>query len=292
MLPLSVTQKKVVLDFFDNDIKIVKKYFNAIGFDFDEEFRFDVFKEFIYAAAGMFKHLDTTIYNQELVAKFKTIRYLSERHGEFEHRSQFALKVYTKEFLSAQEAYMAEKEVFENLKAELQGLITREKTLSERFKTMEAQLADTKNPIPPPKLPAFEQEFKKVRREQVDTIHLIGTSRRELEEHQNNLKTFEDYHREEFLRYFSEVHEKLAHQYTESLNYFGYDFNEALFRYSERSESIQRFKKEAGIEGKMDLCKYVEYYLRNVVPEALSDAGHKERLLVAKRYCERRKTEK
>lgn len=287
MLPISVSQKQVVMDFFDNDIKIVKKYFNAIGFDFDEEFRFDVFKEFIYSAAGMFKDLDTTIYNQELIAKFKTIRYLSERHSEFEQRSQFALKIYTKDFLNAQEAYMAEKSEFEALKAELQALISQEQSLSDKHKKMEAQLADKENPIPPDKLAVFEQEFKKVRRDQVDAIHMIGTSRRKLEEHQASLKAFEDLHKEEFLRFFNEVKEKLSHQYSESLNYFGYDFNEALFRNSERSASIQRFKQEAGIQGNLDLCKYVEYYLRNVIPEALSNAEHKERLLNAKRYCDR-----
>lgn len=287
MLPISVSQKQVVMDFFENDIKIVKKYFNAIGFDFDEAFRFDVFKEFIYSAAGMFKDLDTTIYNQELVTKFKTIRYLNERYNEFEQRSQYALKIYTKDFLGAQESYMAEKHAFETLKAELQMLITKEQTLSEKRKTMEAQLKDDESPLSQVKQDELEQELKKIRREHVDTIHMIGTHRRDLEEHQANLKAFEDLHKEEFLRTFNEVKEKLSYQFSEALNYFGFDFNEALFRNSERSGPIQRFKQEAGIQGNIDLCKYVEYYLRSVIPEALADAEHKERLLIAKRYCER-----
>jgi len=287
MIPISVSQKQVVMNFFEEDIKIVKKYFNAIGFDFDEDFRFDVFKEFIYSAAGMFKDLDTTIYNQELITKFKTIRYLSECSSEFEQRSQYALKVYLKDFLSAQEAYMEEKHLFDVLKAELQMLISKEQTLSEKRKSMEAQFVDKENPIPADQRDGFEQELKKVRRDHVDAIHMIGTHRREIEEKQSTLKAFEDLHKEEFLRYFTEVKEKLTHQYTESLNYFGFDFNEALFRNSERSSSIQRFKHEAGIQGNIDLCKYVEYYLRNVIPEALADAAHKERLLTAKRYCDR-----
>lgn len=290
MLPVTLSHKQVVMNFFENDIKIVKKYFNAIGFDFDESFRFDVFKDFIYSAAGMFKDLDNTIYNQELVAKFKTIRYLNEHYGEFDQRSQYALTIFTKEFLNAQEAYVDEKHLFDTLKAELQMLITKEQTLSEKRKTMEAQLQDKENPIPKENLEDFDAELKKVRRDHVDTIHYIGTHRRELEEHQANLKAFEDLHREEFLRIFNEVKEKLAYQYTEALNYFGFDFNEALFRNSERSASIQRFKKEAGIQGNIDLCKYVEYYLRTVIPEALANKEHKERLLIAKRYCERKNT--
>lgn len=290
MIAITLSQKQVVLKFFDDDIKVVKKYFNAIGFDFDENFRFDVFKEFIYSAAGMFKDLDPTIYNQELITKFKTIRYLNEQFNEFEQRSKHTLKVYTKDFLSAQDAYMAEKHNFDRLKAELQMLISKESALHQKREIMEAQFSDQEKPIPKEKRPLFEEELKKVRRDHVDTIHTIGTHRQELEELQEQLKRFEELHKEEFLRYFNEVKEKLTHQYSESLNFFGYEFNEALFLNSERSASIQKFKSEAGIEGNMDLCKYVEYYLRNVVPEALADAGHKERLLVAKRYCEKAKS--
>jgi len=285
MIPLSISQKQVVMNFFEDDIKIVKKYFNAIGFDFDENFRFDVFKEFIYSAAGMFKDIDTTIYNQELVSKFNTIRYLSERYGEFEQRTNIALRIYTKNFLLVQEHYIEQKHQFELLKAELQMLITKEQSLTARREMMELQFKQENDSIV--NKDELENELKKVRREQVDTIHIIGSHRHELEEIQNRLKTFEEAHKEEFLRYFHEVKEKLTYQFTEALNFFGYEFNQALFLNSERSTLIQKFKEEAGIQGSIDLCKYVEYYLRNVVPEALSDTEHKERLLNAKRYCDR-----
>ncbi|HEX5711252.1 MAG TPA: hypothetical protein VFX68_07870 [Sulfuricurvum sp.] len=285
MIPVSISQKQIVLDFFEDDIKVVKKYFNAIGFDFDENFRFDVFKMFIYSAAGMFKDIDPTIYNQELVQQFNTIRFLHEHYSDFEQRSRYAIKIYSKNFLSAQESYMSKKKEFETLKAGLQALVTEEQALTDKRAVMEKQLetisAETKN--------AFEFELKKIRRQQVDTIHIIGTNRALLEAHQASLKAFEDLHREEFLKYFNEFKEKLTHQYTESLNYFGFDFNETLFRNSELSEPVQRFKKEAGIQGNIDLCKYVEYYLRSVITEALADAGHRERLLYAKRYCEKNK---
>lgn len=164
-------------------------------------------------------------------------------------------------------------------------LITKEQSLTARREMMELQYKQENDAIV--NKDEFENELKKVRREQVDTIHIIGSHRHELEEIQSRLKTFEEAHKEEFLRYFNEVKEKLTYQFTEALNFFGYEFNQALFLNSERSTLIQKFKEEAGIQGSMDLCKYVEYYLRNVVPEALADAGHKERLLNAKRYCDR-----
>lgn len=116
MISISIAHKQIVLDFFAEDIKIVKKYFNAIGFDFDERFKFNVFKEFIYTAAGMFKDLDPTIYNQELVQQFNTICFLNERYGEFEQRGHYALKIYGKDFLNAQESYITEKKSLKYLK--------------------------------------------------------------------------------------------------------------------------------------------------------------------------------
>ena len=78
----------------------------------------------------MFKDIDTTIYNQELVNKFNTIRYPSERYNDFEQRSNFAQRVYTKDFLHAQEGYVEQKHQFELQKAELQMLITKEQNLT------------------------------------------------------------------------------------------------------------------------------------------------------------------
>jgi hypothetical protein len=283
MITVSIPQKQVVLNFFENDIKVVKKYFNSIGFDFNEEFRFDVFKEFIYAAAGMVKDLDPTIYNQDLIHKFNTIRFLSDKYSDFEQRSSHALKIYMKDFLGSQESYIREKKNFEILKAELQMLITAEQGLTAKRKSMEVQIET----IPKEKIADFMIDLKKVRREQVDTIHTIGVHRRDLEAMQANLKAFEDLHREEFLKHFNDIKEKITFQFTEALNYFGFDFNETLFRDSERSGPIQRFKKEAGISGDLNLCKYVEYYLRSVMTEALADSKHKERLLIAKKYCEK-----
>lgn len=126
-------------------------------------------------------------------------------------------------------------------------LIAKAQTITVKRETMEGQAKDALNPIPPDEIDNFTQKLKHIRREQVDMIHFIGTHRQELETHQANLKAFEDLHREEFLRYFNEIKEKLTHQ-------------------------------------------YAEYYLRNVIPEALADMGHKERLLCAKKYCNETKS--
>ena len=152
---------------------------------------------------------------------------------------------------------------------------------------MEKKFNDTVHPIPLQDRDAFEHELKHVRRQQVDAIHTIGENRKELDMRHSTLHAFEEEHRPEFIKSFNDAKEKLTHQYMASLDYYGYEFDEALFRNSESSVEIQKFKADAGIEGKVNLCKYLEYYLRNVVPDSLSNVEHKERLLDAKRYCEK-----
>ena len=87
MIIVSVPQKEVILEFFKDDISVVKKYFNAIGFGFDDSFNYDAFKEFIFAAAGMFKELDMSIYNKELVSKFQTIKIIDAAFTEYKKKS-------------------------------------------------------------------------------------------------------------------------------------------------------------------------------------------------------------
>lgn len=287
MIPVSIPHKEVIKNFFETDIQMMKRYYNGIAFDFDDDFRFDIFKEFIYAAAGMFKDIDMAIYNKELVTKFKTIRHLSQEFTDFEQRSHHTTLVFTRNFLAAQEIYKEELAAFESLKVSFQGLIIKEKALTAQRAEMEKKFNDTVHPIAPEERDSFEHELKQVRRQQVDAIHTIGENRQELDMRHNTLKAFEEEHRSAFIKSFNEAKEKLTHQYTASLDYYGYEFNESLFRNSENSVEIQKFKADAGITGKINLCKYLEYYLRNVVPESLANVEHKERLLDAKRYCDK-----
>ena len=55
MINITTPQKDVVLSFFQNDVKLVKRYFMMISFDFDESFKYSVFKDFIFSAAGMMR---------------------------------------------------------------------------------------------------------------------------------------------------------------------------------------------------------------------------------------------
>lgn len=290
MIKITTPQKDVVLSFFQNDIKLVKKYFMMISFDFDESFKYSVFKEFIFAAAGMMKDLDHAIYNAELLSSFKIIQALDQSYTEFTAKSRHAMQVYNKEFLHAQEEYVLQEKKYEDLKAELQLLISKEQSLNTKLKVENAKLAKLKEEGKLKELPKEKAEqIKILRREHVDTIHFLGQRRNELDAVQNTLNIFEHENKAVFLDFFKTVKEKLEYQYTQSLGYFGYEFNEKLFIDSEKSASVQKFKREAHISGDINLCKYVEYYLKNINPDALADKEKKENLHAAKQYCKNKR---
>jgi len=286
MINVTTPQKDVVLNFFQNDIKLVKKYFMMISFDFDESFQYSVFKEFIFAAAGMMKDLDQTIYNAELLSSFKVIQTLDQAYTEFRAKSKHTMQVYNKEFLHAQEEYVAQQKKYDALKAELQMLISSEKSLHSRLQTENVKMKKLRETVAVKDIPQEKIDALKIlRREHVDTVHFLGQRRNELDEVQLLLQNFETEHKAAFLDFFKTVKEKLDYQYAQSLSYFGYEFNEKLFIDSEKSAMVQKFKKEAHIVGDLNLCKYVEYYLKNVNPDALADAEKKENLKAAKQYC-------
>jgi hypothetical protein len=284
MIPLSVSQKNVILGIFKEDIQLVKKHFMAISFDFDENFKYDVFREFINAAAGMFKEIDMGIYNAQLVGKYKTIQLLDNRYTEFKKKSKHALRSYERDFLNAQEAYKEEVKRQQGMKAALQVLITQEKNLFAMRETLEKNFAKL-GKGDKERREKLETRLKAVRKEHVDTLHVLGEHRKDLDGLDQILKAFEEKHKAEFMSFFKEVTDKLEYQFKQSLNYFGYEFNHSLFVNSAKSDLIGKFKKDANIIGDLDLCKYVEYYIRNVNPDMISNAEHKERIRYAKQYC-------
>lgn len=286
MINITTPQKDVVLSFFQNDVKLVKRYFMMISFDFDESFKYSVFKDFIFSAAGMMKDLDQAIYNAELLSSFKVIQALDQAYTEFRAKSKHAMQVYNKEFLHAQEEYVAQQKKYDALKAELQMLISSEESLHTRLQAENAKMKKLRETVAVKDIPQVKiDSLKMLRREHVDTVHFLGQRRNELDEVQVLLQNFEAEHKAIFLDFFKTVKEKLDYQYTQSLSYFGYEFNEKLFVDSEKSAMVQKFKKDAHITGDLNLCKYVEYYLKNVNPDALADAEKKENLKAAKQYC-------
>ncbi len=289
-IDVTVPQKEIVLSFFKDDIQLIQKYYKLISSDTDKDFKYFVFKEFVFSAAGMMRHIDQDFYNAKLLNSFKVIQALDDFYTEFKAKSKHVHTVYTTQFLLWQEDYVSQKDRYCGLKDELSMLITSEQIMSAKLKSIDAKIVEQL--LLDPKYAVKEEEETKtkfLRREHVDTIHSLGERRKELDRLQILLSNFEEEHQSLFNEYFFATKKKLDAQYHKTLDYFGFKFNNKLFSGSKNSDMIQKFKKQANISGELNLCKYVEYYLKNVNPDTLSDKDKKESLNIAKQYCKNKR---
>jgi len=290
MINVTTPQKEIILAYFKDDLTLVTRYCKMITEDMDKNFKYFIFKDFIFSAAGMMRDIDYDLYNDKLQKSFKVIQHLDQCYIDFQAKSKHVLTVYVKEFLQWQDDYVAQKKRFEDLQVELKGLISNEKTLAKKVKLTDQYIADLKKKNPKAEIPeATQEKIKLFRSQHVDTIHLLGERRKELENLQKLLSNFEEEHKALFKEYFKAIKENIEAQYNKALAYFGYKFNKKLFIDARRSPEVQKFMKKAHIFGDLDLCKYVEYYLKNVNSDDLSDPAKKEKLNGAKQYCKNKR---
>lgn len=270
----------------------MKQYFPKVSMDFDNSFNYEAMKEFLYSAAGMFKDLDMDIFNKNLVQRFQVLRGLDRGYSEFRQKSEYVFNVYTNSFLCAQANYVEIKKEYDTLKDQLQDAMLRETFLEKEIKLAEDKLQIKLNEKKISK-DSFELEMntlKPKRREHVDTIHSIGEKKQRLIELFSVISNFENENKSLFVEIFEEYKERLDYQYNYCLNFFGADFSNYLFLSSERSMAIKKFKRDANIIGDITICKFYEYYSKNINPDSLSDMKMKERLKIAKNYCENHKS--
>jgi len=287
MIDVTVPQKEVILTYFKDELDLVAQYEKLITSKTDKDFKYFIFKEFIFSAAGMVRDIDIDLYTLKLRAPFKVINSLDNSYTEFKVKNKQVITVYITEFLKWQDDYVAQKKKYEDLKAEIQMLLVSEKRLHTELKssTKQLQVMTKEEAEGSEELDKKQEEVKRIRREHVDTVHFLGEKRKELDSLQELLSHFEEKHKKLFVEYFNTIKKHIDERYVRTLNYFGHKFNTKLFNDAAKSPEVQKFKLRAHIYGDFSLCKYVEYYLKNVSTETISDQKKKEQLNAAKLYC-------
>lgn len=290
MIPVTTPQKEIILNYFKDELALVAQYEKLMVTKTDKDFRYFVFKDFIFSAAGMVSDIDNDLYKEKLLAPFKVIKSLDKSYTEFKIRNKQVMTVYTTEFLQWQDDYVAQKKRYEDLKSEIQMLLVSEKTLSGKLKVLDKHLEKlTNEKTEEEKLDLVKEKIKRIRSEHVDAIHFLGEKRKELDNLQELLSDFEEEHKKLFVDYFNKLKFTIDSRYNKALDYFGFKFNSKLFRDASKSPEVQKFKLRAHIHGDFSLCKYVEYYLKNISSDEIADQKRKEYLNAAKLYCKNKR---
>ena len=289
MIPVTTPQKEIILNYFKDELSLVAQYETLMVTKTDKDFRYFVFKNFIFSAAGMVSDIDQDLYKEKLLAPFKVIKSLDKSYTEFKIRNKQVMTVYATEFLQWQDDYVAQKKRYEDLKAEIQMLIISEKTLSGKLKLLAKHVDVLTKGNEEKKLEQVQEKIKKIRSDHVDAIHYLGEKRKELDNLQELLSDFEEEHKKLFVDYFNKLKYTIDTRYNKALDYFGFKFNSKLFRDANKSPEVQKFKLRSHIHGDFSLCKYVEYYLKNISSDEIADQKKKEYLTAAKLYCKNKR---
>ncbi|HIC44505.1 MAG TPA: hypothetical protein EYO73_09575 [Sulfurimonas sp.] len=286
MITVTTTQKEIILKYFKYELSLLSQYETLMVNKTDKDFKYFIFKNFIFSAAGMVNDIDEKLYKKKLLAPFKVIKSLDNSYTEFKIRSKQVMSLYFTEFLLWQDDYVSQTKRYENLKAEIQILMRRDIALSSKLKVLAKKMPLLiQKKVYENELEEMQKQIKRFRSEQVDAIHYLGQKRYELEIVYELLSNFEEAHKQLFVDYFIRVKHSLDTRYNNSLDYFGFKFNLKLFKDAIKSPAVQKFKLRSNIQGKFSLCKYVQYYLKNISPDEIFNEEKKQYLSAAKRYC-------
>ncbi|MDF1881181.1 hypothetical protein JHD50_07675 [Sulfurimonas sp. MAG313] len=286
MIKVTTPQKDIILSYFKDDLTLIAKYEKLMKGPAEKNFKYLVFKEFIFSAAGMIREIDHDLYNKNLATPFKVIKTLDLSYISFKGKNKHVISVYKTEFLQWQDDYVIQKKRYDDLKSEIQMLIVSEATLGGQLKEANKKIAAfSKKKEDEEAFKELDEKTKKVRSDHVDSIHFLGERRKELSNLLELLSNFEEEHKKLFVDFFNQIKAVIDTRYIKALNYFGFKFNTKLFHEASTSPEILAFKRRANIHGDFCLCKYVEYYLKNVSSDAIADTQKRQNLEEAKRYC-------
>jgi len=289
-IKVTLTQQDIIHKYFNSDILLLNKYCRNITDEIDQNFKYLIFKDYIFSAADMMRDLDLPFYNKVLLNSHKTIKSLDDTYLEFRAKSKHVLTIYINEFLHWQEDYVTQKKRCEDLTEEIQMLVSKEKQFAAKLKKIDAKTIALKAKGQENIYTAEQEEkIKSFRKDYVDTIHLLGQNQKELVMLQGLLANFEEEHKALFQSYFQIFKEKLNTQYIKSLNYFSFKFNTKLFLEVKKSQAVQKFKTTSNIRGDLSLCTYAEYHMKNIDTDTMCDLVKRENMKAVKLYCKNKR---
>ncbi|MEA1917888.1 MAG: hypothetical protein U9N42_10250 [Campylobacterota bacterium] len=267
MTKLTSQYKQSIVTYFKDDILVSDSYsFERIA-SADEDFHYIIFKDLISSATGLFRNIDERIITQELEDSFVKLNSIYDKYFNFKMRSKNSLTLYENSFLKKQESFMDKVELLEAEEFELIELNKQEDALYKKIQ----------NPN--------EENIKYLRTRHADVLDkrdILDKSIKELVKYVNN---FYDYHKGAFFDIFEEIKSSIESKFFQILDTYAYEYNKEMFSRAKSSKLIENFLLRSGVRGELNICKFLEYYSKNIVTKIVVDDALKMRINGAKEYC-------
>ncbi len=263
---LKVTPSRAIREYFeriDAEIQERTMYKSAKG-----RLDFLRIRRFLFTTYNNLTELDTHFITPELKAMRDDLMQMSQVYDDYRSKATYPDVAFDKVFLSRQPDYVQLRYDAEFSFAELKRLHVAEQQLSEALESKEELLQRTLRLSP--KYEELETEVRSIKKNYVDTIHLIASLNERYREASRIMKEFEHEHHQGFFDEFSEASRTYRSQILYILDAQAFMFDDLLWRQAKKSRIIKHFFEQSHIQGDYCAKTYLRYYLNTLDPELLS----------------------
>lgn len=266
--PLSECLDEYFGDYYD----IIKR--NADDLSSQKKLDFFMMKRFLNTAYHNLKQIDRSISEGKFKEIENELKFLHKIYNSFVKITSLPQEVaYEMIYLENQENYKNAQGQAKHLKTKMDTSKRVEKGLKNDIERLEMQLKDGE--LSPEKIKELESEVKPIRREYTDALFNAGKSKEDLVTLTKTIDEFKKSHYEEFAKLFSEHVAYLKDKLIKILNVKAYWFDYMLWANAKESPYIRKFFTECKIEGSYCSKTFLNYYLKSLDKDKLTEDNQK-----------------
>ena len=263
---LNVSTDNAIRDYFDmieRQIQERTQYKSASG-----RLDFLRIRRFLFTTYNNLTELDVHFITPELRDMRDDLLQMSQVYDDYKTKATYPDVAFDKVFLSRQSDYVHLRQDAEYSFNELKRLHSSEQMLSEALEEKEELLKRTLHASP--QYDRLGDEYKEVKKNYVDTIHMIASLDERYRAATRLMKEFEREYQQPFFEAFTEASRKYRKQILYILDAQAFMFDDLLWRQAKKSKVIKRFFEQAHIQGDYCAKTYLRYYLNTLDPELIS----------------------
>jgi len=217
-------------------------------------------RRFIATAANNLKALDPKIVEGLLGKLYNDINRLTNYEIEFVKKNKVSSNIFKRDFLGGLKIYQ-----------DMANEVRLTESMRDKFYNLMLSTESQLQAMGQPKTKEDINEYKILKRRNVDSLHHYMESKEKLIILHKELIEFEKAVESEFFNQFNEYRNYYIESLEKIINIKTYYFDKLLWAEAKKSEPIRKFFKDAQIKGDYDLKTFIQYYLRNVNVEQTRD---------------------
>ena len=254
-------------EFFEKFKKIALKYKDLLRSP--KTLSYKKIKRFIFTAYNNLLEIDGRINDKNLVDVKNSLDEIEYYYDKLLNETKNPIYVTLEKLvLNRQQNYQILKKRFENNKS----LITE---ATKNANILEVKIEKLKNTISKlnPKSKEYNEKIallKAYKRKYVDLIDMAQNLKEENSTIVDDIFQFENVYKEIFEKFFSQEVSVLLKILRKELNALAYEFDTVLWKNAKESKAIQKFFKEAKIEGSYSTKTFMKYYLKTLKTDKMN----------------------